>query len=363
MTLLEKLSEPKVFDTFIQENMKTSTFKSVSKPEMDIEYEPGKAYSAYVAEYKAAMAGSIVDKNGKKPIHDLPTADQLTGTIARIADKWQMDNEKLDHYFYLEQRYQSRVKDYTDEQKIAEYKKLVKYLFNPYEIAVIAPWKRTDISYFEGLFNGYQDVTLDNNSKSGVRYQFDLGIKKFAAKVAAWGESNATPVEDIQQVVDYAESKGKNILRVRMSRSTFFKMCKASQFQSQFTLKLGKSNILPASLVPVEAVNEYLESVQLPKIEIETPKPVLLPNGSSINLIPNDRVVFMFAEKVAVLKVAESVEKIDKLPNKVYSTYDENLVGALRTEEGRFIDYEMWATPVFVGKEDYAILKTDVTSL
>lgn len=358
-TLIETLTKPKVFESFISENMKNATYHSVAKPEMDIEYEPGKAYSAYVAEYKAAMAGSIVDKNGKKPIHELPTADQLTGTIARIADKWQMDNEKLDHYFYLEQRYQSRVRNYTDEQKIAEYKKIVDYLFKPYGIAVVAPWKRVDLCYFEGLFNGYQDVTLDNNAKSGVRFQFDLGVAKFKALVAAWGQSNATPVEDIQQVALYAESKGKSIRRVRMSRATYFKMCKASQFQSQFTLKLNKSNILPAGIVPLAAVNEYLESIQLPTIEIMSPTPVELPKGGTINMIPDDRVSFLFAEKVAVLKMADSVEKIDKLPNKVYTTYDENLIGSWRTEEGRFLDYEMWATPVFTGKDDMAILQTD----
>jgi hypothetical protein len=56
------------------------------------------------------------------------------------------------------------------------------------------------------------------------------------------------------------------------------------------------------------------------------------------------------------------LEMLDPIPNKSYSTYDDNLVGFWRSDKGRFIDYEMWANPVFTGKEDYVILETDKTA-
>ena len=263
----------------------------------------------------------------------------------------------------MEKRYADKSRNYTPEQRVAEYRKIVKYLFDPYEKAVIAPWKRIDISYYEGLFNGMQDVKLDNNSKSGVQYALDLGVKKFYAKTAAWGEANATPIADIEQICEYAETKGKPIVRIRMSRATYVKMCKASELQTKFVLKLSKADVNPAqpSIIPLNTLNEYFESIELPVIEIEKPKFVLLPNGNSMNMIPADRVCVMFAPRVAVLKVSEGVEAIDKLPNKQYSTYEDNLVGNYRTAEGRFVDYEMWATPVFTGKNDYAILVTNAT--
>ena len=356
-TIIEKLSEQEVFDSFIQENMKTSTYKSEAREEMEVEYCASKAYAAYIAEYAAAMAGSVVDKNANKPLHVMPEAGFLYGKIVRMADEWQMDNERLDQYFLMEKRYADKYNKYTPEQRIVEFRKIVKYLFNPYELAVIAPWKRIDISYYEGLFNGYQDVRLDNNSKSGVTYALDLGIKKFQALVAAWGESNATPIADIEQVCEYAELIGKPIQRIRMSRATYVKMCKADEIQNRFVLKLSRAEVNPTQpIVPVNTLNEYFESIELPKIEIEKPKYVLLPNDTSMNMIPANRVCFMFAPKVAVLKVSEGVER---LPNKQYSTYNDNLVGSYRTAEGRFIDYEMFASPVFTGKKDYAILETD----
>lgn len=358
--IIEELIKPKYFDAFIQENMKTSTYKSESKPELTIEYEPSKSYQAYVASFAAAMAGSVIDKNANKPIHEMPTAGQLFGAISRIGDSWKMDNDFLDHYFFLEGRYRSRMANYTEAQNIAEYAKLVKYLFDPYEKAVIAPWKRIDLAYYEGLFNGTLTVNLTNNPKSRVQYALDYNIEKFKTEVAAWGETNATPIQDLQQVADYAEQKGKVIRKVRMSRATYYKMCAAEQIQKAFTLMLQKTRVSPvAPAVPIDAMNEYLQRVQLPQITIESPKFVELADGTTTNMVPADRVVFQFADKVAVLKVADSVEQIDKLPNKNYSTYDDNLVGSWRDAEGRYVDYEMWATPVFTGKNDYVILKTD----
>lgn len=71
--------------------------------------------------------------------------------------------------------------------------------------------------------------------------------------------------------------------------------------------------------------------------------------------------MFQCAETVAVLKASDPLEMLDPIPNKSYSTYDDNLVGFWRSDKGRFIDYDMWANPVFTGKADYVILETDKT--
>lgn len=362
-SIILKLQEPKVFDTFIQENMKLSTYKAEWKNEMESpEYCAAKAYQAYLAEYTAAVVGSIIDKNAEKPTHQMPTAGELVGTIGRMGDEWQMDNDRLAQFYYLEGRYHDKVAQniYSESQRISEYEKLIKFAFNPFEKAVIAPHKRVDMLYFEGLFNGTQTVSASNNTKSNVVYTYDLGIKKFKAKAAAWGEAASTPIDDIQAMADYADSVGKTIRKVRMSRRTFRKMCLSNQIKQAFTLKLNKLDIKPAT-ISVNEMNAYLESILLPVIEIEKDRHATLANGKSVNMTADNRVVFMCADKIAVLKVSDPLEAIDKLPNKTYSTYDDNLVGFWRNEKGRFTDYEMWATPVFTGKKDYFILNTDET--
>lgn len=360
-SLILKLQEPKVFDAFIQENMKTSTYKAEWKDEMGApEYCAAKAYQAYLAEYTAAVVGSVIDKNGEKPTHQMPTLGELSGTIGRLGDEWQMDNDRLSQYYYLEGRYNDKVANgaYTEAQRVAEYEKLIKFAFDPFEKAVIAPHKRIDMLYFEGLFNGTQTVSRANNIKANVSYTYELDIKMFKAKIAQWGEATSTPIDDIERICTYVNSLGKTVMKIRMSKNTFRKMCKSSQIKDAFTLKLGRTDIKPA-MISVNEVNAYLESNLLPTIQVEKDRFAMLPDGKSVNLTPDQRVVFQCADTVAVLKVSDPLEAIDKLPNKTYSVYDDNLVGFWRDSKGRFTDYEMWATPVFNGKNNYFILKTD----
>lgn len=361
-SLIIELQKPKRFDCFIQEQMKNSTYKAEWKDEISsVEYSASKTYNAILAEYAAAMVGSVIDKNGNKPIQTMPTANELMGSLSRIGDKWQMDNDRLTQYYYLEGRFRDKQANMSNEQRATEYAKLVKYLFDPFEKAVIAPHKRIDMLYFEGLFNGTQSVTRKNNTKSEVAYTYDLGVKKFKAKVAKWGEANSTPIDDIQEITDYLGAKGKVVLKMRMSIRTFRKMCKSTQIKDTFKLKLGKVDVIQ-SRVSYNEVNEYFASILLPQISIEKERFCTLADGTTFNMTQDDRVVFQCADAVAVLKASDPLESVDPVPNKSYSVYDDNLVGFWRSEEGRFIDYEMWATPVFTGKNDYVILETDQTA-
>lgn len=361
-SLIKNLEKPKRFDCFIQEQMKNSTYIAEWKSEIrSVEYCAAKIYQAYLAEYAAAMVGSIIAKDAEKPTHQMPTANMLMGSLSRIADEWQMDNDRLEQFYYLEGRYKDKEATFSQEQKQVEYAKLVKFLFDPFEKAVIAPHKRIDMLYFEGLFNGTQTVDGTNNKKSPVSYTYDLGVKRFKAKVAAWGTETATPLSDIQEIVDYLGSKGKVVRKMRMSTRTFRKMCKAKELKDVFTLKLGKVEVNNAR-VSYNEVNQYLQTILLPEITIEKDRYCLLQDDTSINMTRDDRVVFQCADNVAVLKVSDPLEAIDPTPNKVYSVYDDNHVGMWRNDKGRFIDYEMWANPVFTGKEDLYILETDKTN-
>lgn len=358
-SIVAKLLDQKYFDAFIQENMKLSTYVAEWKSEMDSEWCAQKMYQANLAEYSAAMVGSVIDKNGEKPTHLMPTISQLMGSLGHMGDEWQMDNDRLDQFYQLEGRYNDKRASYTAEQRTAEYRKLIEFLFQPYEKAVIAPQKRIDMLYFEGLFNGTQTVSRTNNVKANVSWTYDLGIKKFQAQIAKWGVDTSTPIDDIQAVEDYARSHGKVIRKIRMSKATFRNMCKSNQFAKAFKMKLAKVDVTPSNILSINDVNAYLESLMLPTISIEKDRFSTLADGSQVNLTVDNRVVFQCADRVAVLKVADPLEAIDPLPNKTYSTVDYALIGNWRDKTGRFVDYEMWATPVFTGKNEYYILNTD----
>lgn len=362
-SILKQIQEPRAFDAFVQEYMKTSTYKALWKDEISqIDYEAAKQYKATLAEYSAALAGSVISKNGEKPVHQMPDFGELLGSIGHYGDQWELDNDYLEQLNYLEGRFRNRRPNYTEEQNRAEYDKLITFAFRPFEKAVIAPQKRLDMLYFEGLFNGTQTVSRQNNLKANVSYKFDLDVKMFQCLKGskAWGDADATPIADMRQVVKFAKSKGRTIQRVRMSEDTFYNMCQSDEIKSTFRLNLGQVTVQQAvPMLSVEQVNIYLRSVLLPTISIEPDRFVVLADGSSVNMTVDNRVVFQCATNVAVMKISDPLELVDPLPGKTYSTYDDNLVGYWRDNSGRHTDYDMWAQPVFTGINDYFILKTD----
>ena len=360
-SILKKLQEPKIFDAYIQDFMKTSTYKPLWKEEIaTIDYSPSKMYQAALAEYEAAMVGSVIAKNGEKPVHNMPNLGELTGSIGHMGDQWELDADYLDQIDYLEGRYRSTRPNYTESQRQADYDKLMEYSFRPFNRAVIAPHKRLDMLYYEGLFKGTQTVNRTNNKRANISYTFDLDILKFKAKVAAWGQANSTPLDDIDAICEALAAKGRDVQKIRMSKTTFRKMCKSDQIAKTFKLSLTKTRIdQTVPILSAANVNEYLEGLALPPIVIEPNRFVTLPDGTSFNLTANDRVVFQCAANVAIMKMADSIERNHARAGKTYSTHDDNLVGYWEDKEGYHVDYDMWAQPVFNGINDFGILETD----
>lgn len=359
-SILKSLQDPLSFQTYIDENMKTSTYKALWKNEIkQVDFCAAKSYNENLAEYNAAMVASVVAKNAERPLHQMPDFGQLTGSIGRMADEWELDNDYLDQLHLLEGKYND-IKgrgNYTQAQLNAAYDQLISYSFRPMEKAVIAPHKRLDMLYFEGLYKGTQTVSRTNNKKANVSYTFKLDTKKIKTSVN-WGTENATPIKDIKSLKDEAKKKGRKILKLRMSENTFYAMCQAKEIKDTFKLNLGAVQINPAvPLITVEHMNTYLRSILLPTIVIDEDQFVTLADGTSVNLIPDNRVVAQCAETVAVMKEAEGLEAIDPLPNVSYANHDGNLVGYWRDKTGYHITTDMWAQPVFNGINDYFILE------
>ena len=359
-SILKQLLDPKSFQAYIDENMKTSTYKALWKDEIkQVDYCAAKVYQANLAEYTAAMVGSVIAKNAEKPVHHMPDFGQLTGSIGRYGDEWELDNDYLDQMHQLEGRYRDVAgRNYTQAQLNAQYDKLIEYSFRPFERAVIAPHKRLDMLYYEALYNGTQTVSRSNNAKANVSYTFKLDIAQLSVGTN-WGEEGATPIADIKKLKDEAKKKGRKILKLRMSENTFYKMCKAKEIKDTFKLNLGTIQVNPAvPMLTTEQVNTYLRSILLPTIQIDEDQFVTLADGSTINLIADDRVVAQCADTVAVMKISDPLELADPIPQVSYSSHDDNLVGYWRDKTGYHINYDMWAQPVFNGLNDLFILKT-----
>lgn len=363
-SILEQIqASQRNFDAFIENGMKLSTYQPLWPGECgDAEYSASKDFNTYVAEYAAAVVGSMIEKNADKPIQNMPTLGQVQGTLGRIGDRWQLDNDRLERLLYLEGRYRDRQANFTAAQRLTEFQKIVDYLFNPFEIAAVSPHKRVDMLYFEGLTNGTLTVDLANNPY-GIQWEIDLRIRKYKLSGPIWNLANAAtsnPITDIQAAVVDMEARGKIVTRLRMTQKTFNDMVTSEAFTKAFKLNLGSLEVAPSAIIPLDKVNQYFQSVSLPPVSIER-KMVTLADGSSVNMFHDNRIVLQVANRVAKVIVADPLDLRLPKPNRNYYTYLDNLVSYYVNDQGRFVENEMWAIPVFGASStnDFAILLTD----
>ncbi len=363
-SILEQISDQEAFDAFIEENMRLSSYTPLWKQEVeDTEYSSTKNFSTYTAAYGAAMVASIIDKNAEKPISQMDAIGQITGSIARMGDRFQLDNDRLEKLLQMEDRFRNRSANFTETRRLEEYMKIVKFLFDPYERAAIAPHKRIDSLLFEAISNGTMTVNLANNPQ-GIQLPtaLDLGIKKFGTKGTIWNQANIatmTPIQDLQAVVNAQKAAGRLVTKFRMTQNTFNTLTASNQFNTSVKLTLGQLEVDPVGLLSLDKVNLYITGLGLPPIQIEE-KYVMQRDGTVVNMFQDNRVVAQSAPKVSKVVVSDSVELRLPIPNKVYTTYEDNLISQYRTEQGRFIDYEMWALPVLHGADNLAIFNTQI---
>lgn len=363
-TILELIQNPKAFDAFVNENMKTSTYKVGWDREMSVEYEASKAYTAATAEHAAAMLGSVIDKSSGRPKHNMPNIGELAGTLARMGDEWQIDNDRLERYYFMENRFRDKSKNLTETAKKEQYGRIVKYLFDPYEKAAIAPHRRILAQYWEGLSDGQVTLTKENN-QGGIIWSAPLsnGIskRKLRATDVVWSSATLETMDVlgvIQYLEDIADAAGKSVVKFRVSKATASLICQTKQLKSLIGMNLGKLKADSTPLLSLDVVNNYLTSLGHASIEVVNDKGILK-TGVAISMFKDGRLVAQCADKVAVLKVSDPLESIDPVPNKVYTSFNDNLISQWRDNNGRYVAYEMYAYPVFTGNKDVFIL--DVT--
>lgn len=361
LTILEQIQKPKAFDAFVNENMKNSTYQIGWTNYMDSEYEASKTFAAAIAEYAAASVGSIIDAQSARPKHNLPPIGEIAGQITRMGDEWQLPNDLLERYYCMERRFRDKQHTLTQEQQQTEYAKIVKYLFDPYERAAIAPHRRILAMYLEGLSTGSISLTKTTNN-GGVVWQTALptgiSVSKLAKTDVVWSEANVDTIDVIKvlnDLKDKADEDGKTVQKYLVSSKTASLICRSKKLAELIGLQVGRLKTSGTPVISRTILNEYLQAIDLAPIEVVNDKG-RYPDGTAFSMFADFRVVAQCADRVAVCKISDPLELVDPVPNKVYTQYSDNLVSQWRNDNGRFVAYEMWAFPVFTGKSDVYIL-------
>lgn len=360
-TIINQIAEQEDFDAFISENMRLSSYTPLWVNEVtDTEYSASGNFSTITADYGVAMIASIIEKNADKPLMDNKTIGEITGKVGRMGDRFQLDNDRLKQLLEMEDRFRRRTANFSETQKKTEYLKIVRFLFDNYENAAIAPHKRLDFLTYEGISKGTMTINIANNP-NGVNYGvIDLGVKMYGVQGPVFSAANSGTMkvlETFQYVCKAMKAIGKPVQKIRMNGDQFSTIVLSNQFNSSVKMTVGSMEVSPAGMLSLPNVNNYLRALSLPPIEI-IDEFVKLPSGTVQNIWADNRITFQCTPKVSKMMISDPLETQIKLPNRVYSSYLDNLISQYVTERGRFIEYEMQGIPVF-SNTDYCILKTD----
>lgn len=317
--------------------------------------QSGLTYTSVIGRSKIEAAASIISRGSMSPLRARAALEKLSGEIPAISEKFAMDERDYRNFMELQQL------NLPDGVKK---KQLLDYLFADTKKVGDAAHKRIDLIVLEGLSTGQVTITIDNNPDGIVApVAIDLGLDSGHKVNAAvnWGTSaTATPLTDIEGIVNTAKTAGRSIAKVLMTPAAWAKFKKAKEVVDSLT---GWAQVFKGSFIPtVSKANEYLRDNMLPEIEIVDESIGVEKNGiiSTKRPFNDDNVVFVPAGPLGEIKNAYAIEQVKPVEKVSYAQYRSALISKWQENEPfrEYTKVEFNAFPAFEAIDGIWILST-----
>jgi hypothetical protein len=206
------------------------------------------------------VMADVVEYNASAPLKTRRTVSKKTGDIPKIAIKRQMDEKDMNEYNVMKALAQA------DANKNA----ILDLVFNDIDFCYTGVMARTEFLAMQAL--SYGSLSLDKNNNNGIITEttVDFGIPT-ANKTAVgtiWATAaTATPVKDIETVVDNAKQAGYSIGYIVMDRATLRLMLATTEVKDKYAVfqRIQTSRKTDPTF---DELNAMLEAYMLPKIVV-----------------------------------------------------------------------------------------------
>jgi hypothetical protein len=278
-------------------------------------------YITVIGRSRVEAAASVIARGSAAPLRARPGIDKLTGEIPPIAEKMHLLENTYREYKTLQAL--PGVSDGVKKNAILD------LIFNDVKRVGNAAMKRLDYFCLEAISTGQITLTTINNPDGVVIATLDLlmpaGNKSNAA--ITWATAaTATPIDDIQTIVNNGISSGRSFAKILMSLPTWQKFIKTTQVKDLFGAYAGKVNnkVIPT----LDGVNQFLTGLRLPPIEIVDVAIGIEKDGiiSTLRPFKDEAVVFIPDGKLGTIHNALSIEQMEPIKNVSYATYNNALI-------------------------------------
>jgi len=307
-------------------------------------------FTSAVGRQRIEAAASIVNRDSASPLRSRQGLEKYTGDIPAIKEKMKMTEEDYRNFLSMQSL---NVDEATKRQQLLD------LLFGDVRKVGESAHKRLDIMCLEAVSTGKISLDIINNPDGLVLANpLDLLMPSSNRSNAAvsWATAaTATPIADIQAVIQAASDKGISFQKILMSNNLWlkFKVTKEvlDTMQAYFYGPKPGSGFNPVAISTLGRVNEYMTANRLPVIEIVDVPVGIEKDGdiSTIRPFNENNVSFIPSGILGSVKNAISIEQISPVEQVKYATYDRALISKWSENDpfGEYTGVELNAFPAF----------------
>ena len=295
---------------------------------------PDGTFKTYIGNVTAVVVGSFIDKNSNKPIRKRPAMSRGYGEVGALGESYQMDNDRLD-------RLRTLVDTLNRLQNQESMEAVVNFLVDDFRQCVLAPNKRMDLMLNDLKFTGKAEAR-SKVDQDGVKIQtITLPFKEGKNKFTPGADQKNKFLSYLEGIIPAMRQSGVDAVIMEMNRATFRNyIVGCEEFAKSFIAKYGSAQFNPGSLASPEMFNQLFETLQIPfRVRLKDVY-IKRQDGTSINVVPNEKICILPNERIGYLRWRTPYELSDQIPGKTYTEQGNGLfVATRRTDEGRFTEY------------------------
>jgi len=300
------------------------------KKYLDFEQTNARTFKTYFGTQTGVMLGSVIDKNGKKPLRSRKSVGSGYGEVAPLGDRYQMDNDRLDMLKVL-------VDKFNGTQSAQDMNTIVEYIVDDLRQCRLAPHKRMDKMVGDLRSKGTASVKVADNPKGIEMIDIALPVRKLTPAA----DDKASLITYLQQQIQLLAPAYGRFAAMEMSRATFNnRILKSGEFSSTYKMLLGGAELAMAGgLITEGMANQVFTGIGLPPIRI-VEEYVVQQDETSVNTFADDRIALLRQDKIGKMKWHTPYEASDPVPGKSYTNLEGGMfISSQRTDEGRFMEY------------------------
>lgn len=319
---------------------------------LDFEQTPNRLFKQYIGTVTGVTAGSVIDRNSKKPLRKRRNLGTGVGEVASLGDSYQMDNDRLDMIKVMIDKFNN-----AGANQGAVMTEIIDYIADDIRQCTLAPHKRMDLVVGALRSTGSASVQTSSNNPNGVSL-IDITLPFIAKNPTSGDKTNFLTY--LQNTVNELKTSVGTFAYMEMNQATFNKrLSGTAEFQNMYKMILGRSEVAVAGGIVTQAMaNELVTAIGLPPIRI-VEEYVANTDGTASKTFADERISLLPTEKLGKMMWHQPYESSDPIPGKVYTALSGgHFISTQRTEEGRFIEYGAEWMPNFTAPNKICIINT-----